>query len=304
MKWGIALNVRDSVSHTLEKAIIAEKGGLDQIWITDFPALRYAPTIAAAIAKKTSRCRIGVGLVSPLLYSTFQIVQFMNTLIESHGDRFDLLLGPGDRFALEGIGISHSPKTIVERTKTSLLEIKTGLLETGHGCSVFVGAQGPRMIEISLDADGVLLNYSDLEMARWAADKLRNKSRRGFQLGLFPPAQIGPCERIRDDPVISHSAAMVALGLGKSVAEHFGLSSALKHAKLQLKERGRIDSKVINSLGEEMLKKFAFCGTVEQLQDYVLELKSIGFTNVVFGPPIGLSREGIEKLALVKSTLF
>lgn len=304
MKWGIALNVRDSISKTLEKAIIADEGEMDQVWITDFPALRYAPAVAAAIAKKTSSCRIGVGLVSPLLYSSFQIVQFMTTLIESHGDRFDLLLGPGDRFALESIGISHAPKKIVEKIKNSLLEIKAGLLETGHGCSVFVGAQGPKMIEFSLDADGVLLNYSDLEMARWAANKVKNKSRAGFQLGLFPPVQIGPCERFRDDLDISHSAAMVAVGLGKSVAEHFGLSSVLKDARLLLKERGRIDSEVINSLGEEVLKKFAFCGSVKQLQEYVLELKSIGFTNVVFGPPIGLSRKGIEKLTLAKSTLF
>ena len=127
MKWGIALNVRDTISETIVKAQIADKGGIDEIWVTDFPALRYAPTVAAAIAERTNDCRIGVGLVSPLLYSSSHILQFMNTLIESHGERFDLLLGPGDRFALESIGISLTPKEILEKIKTALNTIKSGL---------------------------------------------------------------------------------------------------------------------------------------------------------------------------------
>ena len=89
MKWGIALNVRDTISKTVDKAVIVDKGGLDQIWVTDFPALRYAPAVAAAVAERTSECRIGVGLISPLLYSSSHIVQFMTTLIKSHGERFD-----------------------------------------------------------------------------------------------------------------------------------------------------------------------------------------------------------------------
>ncbi len=301
MKWGIALNVKDTISQTIDKALIADEGGIDQVWITDFPALRYAPTVAAVIAEKTSNCRIGVGLVSPLLYSSSHIVQFMTTLIESHGDRFDLLLGPGDRFALESIGIAHLPKVIVEKIKAALGEVKSGLLKSGHECSVLIGAQGPKMIEMSLNADGVLLNYSDLEMASWAADKVRDNVGKDFQLGLFPPAFIGKCERFIDNLAISYSAASVAIGLGRTVVELFDLSSSLKDARTLLKERGKIDNEVLAAVGDDVLKRFAFCGTREQLREYTKELETIGFTNVVFGPPIGMSKKGVENLVSTKT---
>jgi hypothetical protein len=301
MKWGIALNVRDTISKTIDKSQIADKGGIDQIWVTDFPALRYAPIVAAAIAERTRKCRIGVGLVSPLLYSTSHILQFMKTLIDNHGERFDLLLGPGDRFALERIGILNSPNVIVKSTKEALKEIRSGLSESGHSSKVLLGAQGPMMIEASLMADGVLLNYTDLEMAKWAVNQLGDRITDSFQLGLFPPAFIGPCERIRNNPAISQSAAMVAIGLGKSVADKFGLSSSLREARKQLKQSGRIDNDVIAALDDDVLKRFAFCGTVEQLRAYVNELDTVGYSNVVFGPPIGLSRKGVENLVTAKT---
>jgi len=300
MKWGIALNVRDTIAKTVDKSIIADRGGIDQIWVTDFPALRYAPAVAAAVAEKTSDSRIGVGLVSPLLYSSSHIVQFMTTLVKSHGERFDLLLGPGDRHALECVGIVVSSRTILDRMRQALTEIKTGLTEAELDTRVLVGAQGPSMIEVSLGADGVLLNYTDLEMAKWAVNQL-GETIAGFQVGLFPPAYIDSCEEFSDNLSISHSAAMVALGLGKTVAKEFGISKSLQEARSLFKKRGKIDAEVVSALGDDVLKRFGFYGTLDQLREYVRQLKTIGYTNVVFGPPIGLTRKGVENLVSAKT---
>ena len=128
MKWGVALNVRESMSETLRKARTADRGGIDEVWITDFPASKYAPAVAAAVAEETKSCRIGVGLVSPLLYSPTQILQFMSTLSDTYGERFDLLLGPGDKHALKKIGISHTSRAMVHKSTQALQEIKTDCL--------------------------------------------------------------------------------------------------------------------------------------------------------------------------------
>ncbi|MFX1484433.1 MAG: LLM class flavin-dependent oxidoreductase [Promethearchaeota archaeon] len=301
MKWGIALNVRDTVSKTVDKAIIADKGGIEQVWITDFPAIHYAPSVAAAVAERTNKARIGVGLVSPLLYTSAHIIQFMTTLIESHGNRFDLLLGPGDRLALQRIGITSISKTVVEKNRTTLREVKRALVETSPECRVLLGAQGPKMIEISCDADGVLLNYSDLEMAKWAVDQIGDKISGAFDVGLFPPAFIGTCKSFSGNLAISFSAAMVALGLGESVADLFNLSSSLKDARTLLRKRGKIDNDVVAALGNDLLKRFAFCGTQKQLCEYVKDLEKIGYTSVVFGPPVGISRKSVEELVAAKS---
>ncbi len=301
MKWGVALNVRDVISETLRKSEIADKGGLDQVWVTDFPSLRYAPAVAAAIAERTKSCRIGVGLVSPLLYSSSHIVQFMSTLVDSYGKRFDLLLGPGDKHTLDSIGVSYSSKLMVDKTTHALDEIKQGLAEAGHSCSVLLGAQGPLMIKASLKADGVMLNYSDHEMAEWALSQIKNEAPAGFQLGLFPPTYVGDCQDIVANQSISYSAAMVAIGLSRAVSESFGLLDRIQAARVLMKNHGKINMEIVNSLGREVLQRFAFCGTSEQLSNYMSVLKKMGFASIAFGPPQGIRKQGVEILVKAKS---
>nr|KXH71702.1 MAG: hypothetical protein AM325_02370 [Candidatus Thorarchaeota archaeon SMTZ1-45] len=303
MRWGVALNVREKLSDTVRKAEIADQGGIDQVWVTDFPAIRYAPAVAAAVAERTTECRIGVGLVSPLLYSVTQIVQFMSTLADTYGERFDLLLGPGDRHALASIGIKHSAKLMVGKTKTALEKVRHELSEAGHNSSVFLGAQGPVMIKASLKADGVLLNYADLEMVDWALSQIRNKVPKNFHLGIFPPTFVGDCKDFERNQRVSFSAAMVAIGINSIISESFGFRDKIEKARSLMKERQQIDSEVVKSLGREILQRFVFCGTGEQLKDYLKELEGIGISSVVFGPPQGTRRNGIEILVNVKSVI-
>ena len=299
MKWGVALNVRNKISETLRKAEVADKGAMDQIWVTDFPTVRYAPAIAAAIAKKTKTCRIGVGLISPLLYSSTQICQFMSTLIDSYGDRFDLLIGPGDRNALARVGISYSTRQIVENTSSALIAIKSTLSEEGYGCSVLLGAQGPVMIKASLRADGVLLNFSDIEMLQWALNQMSHVPA-NFKLGLFPPTYIGSCRNFMNNQGIALSAAMVAIGLNSKVSEIFGFRDKIDTARRLLKKKRRIDMEVANTMGEEVLKRFVLCMTNDQLRKYLKAIEEMGISSVVFGPPQGIRKNGVDHLVEAK----
>jgi hypothetical protein len=299
MKWGVALNVRDKVSETLRKAEVADRGAIDQIWVTDFPTVRYAPAIAAAIAERTQKCRIGVGLISPLLYSSTQISQFMSTLIDTYGDRFDLLIGPGDRSALARVGISHSIKQIVEYTTSALDTIKSDLSKAGYECSVLLGAQGPVMIKKSLKADGVLLNFSDIEMLHWALNQI-GKIPTDFGVGVFPPTYIGSCQDIMDNQGIALSAAMVALGLNSKVSETFGFRDKIDTARSLLKGRKRIDMDIANSIGRDVLKRFALCMADDQLREYLKTIQGMGISSIVFGPPQGIRGRGVELLMKVK----
>jgi hypothetical protein len=299
MKWGVALNVRDRVSETLRKAEAADRGAIDQIWVTDFPSVRYAPAIAAAIAERTQKCRIGVGLISPLLYSSTQISQFMSTLIDTYGDRFDLLIGPGDRSALARVGISYSTKQMVEYTASALDKIKSNLSKAGYECSVFLGAQGPVMIKRSLRADGVLLNFSDIEMLQWALNQMEEVPT-DFGLGVFPPTYIGDCKDIMDNQGIVLSAAMVATGLNRKVSETFGFRDKINTARNLLKKKGRIDMDIANSIGRDVLKRFALCMVSDQLQEYLKTIERMGISSIVFGPPQGIREKGVDLLVEAK----
>ncbi|MHA1902786.1 MAG: LLM class flavin-dependent oxidoreductase [Candidatus Thorarchaeota archaeon] len=300
MQWGVAVNVWGNAPTVVEKCIIADQGDLDIIWITDFPAIRFAPVMAAAIAEKTTS-RIGVGLVSPLLYKPTQIVQFMSTLISTYGDRFSLLLGPGDRLRLEGVGTSYGVvSSLITRFVECTKEIKKGLQLAKHNCPVWIGAQGQKMIAASGIADGVLLNYSDPEMIQWAVNLVKERSK-NFQFGAFPPSIL---LNHPDDPLpreLRFSAAIVALGLSKSIATKFKLLDSLSRARRILREKGAIDNDAVDSIPDDVLRRFGVAATETGFCEYVKTLRSVGVDLVTFGPPIGMKKKAIRKISEIKN---
>jgi len=301
MEWGIAINLREPVSEIVEKAVEADQGGIDTVWVTDFPATRLSPVLASVIAQNTKNCRIGVGLLSPLIYSPAHILQMMTTLIEMHGERFDLLLGPGDRSKLHDVGIEYGEiSTIVERMCDSVTTIREGLGEYDT-TRVFLGAQGPKMIEASTCSNGVLLNFSDSEMLRWAITTL-GKRPQGFKIGAFPPSLIGSSKKCDEHPGIRTSAAVVALGMSQSILRRFGLKKELQPAIDKMRKYG-LTQDIVEMIGQEILDRFSLCGDIEDHINQLESYKQLGVDMVVYGPPQGASLRGVKQLVDAKNRL-
>ena len=301
MEWGIALNLREPVSEIIEKAVVADQGGIDTVWITDYPATRLSPIIASEVARNTEHCRIGVGLLSPLIYSPPHILQIMNTLVEMHGNRFDLLLGPGDRTKLGDIGVDYGNiSTLVERMNESVASIREGLAKHNQ-IRIFLGAQGPRMIEASTCCDGVLLNYSDSQMIQWAISLL-GKTSENFIIGVFPPSLIGSSKPCNEHTGIKTSAAVVALGLSPSILREFGLRDNLHPAIKKMNEFG-LSNDIVEMIDQSVLNRFSLCGSVESNIERLANYQQIGVDIVVYGPPQGSSLRGVKRLVDAKSRL-
>ena len=298
MEWGIAINLREPVSEIIEKAVVADKGGIDTVWITDYPATRWSPIIASEVAKKTKNCRIGVGLLSPLIYSPPHILQIMNTLVEMHGNRFDLLLGPGDRTKLGDIGVDYGNiSTLVERMKESVITIREGLAEHNE-LRVFMGAQGPKMVEVSINCDGVLLNYSDSQMIQWAISLLGKRSK-DFKIGVFPPSLIGSSKQCNEHMGIKTSAAVVALGLSPSILREFGLKYNLHPAIKKMKKFG-LSNDIVEMIDQSVLDRFSLCGSIETNIERLVNYQQLGVDTIVYGPPQGASLRGVKQLVAAK----
>lgn len=295
MEWELALNVRETLTDIVEISKVAAEGGIRRLWIIDFPATRLAPIVASAVAENTEDCRIGIGLISPLLHRPSQIVRFLDTLAVSYGDRFDLLVGPGDREMLRKVGVdTGDTSTIVERVSKFTQQIRQGIEKIGHCVRIWIGAQGPKMIRSSASADGVLLNYSDPDMVKWAIDEIGNV-RSGFQIGVFPPSHIVE-EKQCDDIRYQISAAVVALGLTRSVAERFGLAEVLRVARKVVRNSGRVNSETIRVLGNDVIQRFGLCGTAENLCDYTKRVADLGVDVIAFGPPMGTTLKQVQAL--------
>jgi alkanesulfonate monooxygenase SsuD/methylene tetrahydromethanopterin reductase-like flavin-dependent oxidoreductase (luciferase family) len=296
IEWGVALNVVEPTKDTLANSILLERGGMDSLWITDFPAVRAAAPLAAAVAENTNECRIGVGLLSAQLYGVENIVQKISALIENFGERFDVLIGPGDRDALERIGVRlGTGASTASRTVKTAAQVRDRLRESGYRSRVFLGAQGPRLIAESAKLDGVLLNYSDKDMIGWSVDRLRERDSE-FTLGIFPPTLLSPNVEFESCEAIRKAAAMVALGLAASVQNAFGLSTRIRAGQLARERSGKIDHEVLDALGNDLLRRFSMFGGVSHLCRQLEGLAQMGVNLVVFGPPLCTDQGGLELL--------
>jgi alkanesulfonate monooxygenase SsuD/methylene tetrahydromethanopterin reductase-like flavin-dependent oxidoreductase (luciferase family) len=299
MKWGVAINLRETVSEIVEKAVFADRGGMDSVWITDYPAVRLSPVVASIVAQETERIRIGVGLLSPFIYPSVQIVQFMSTLINHYGHRFDLLIGPGDKTRLADIGIELGKGVFpVRKIAESLANIQDSFLDQ-KDCHIFLAAQGKKMIETSTSSDGVILNYSDLEMIKWAIARLGDIPD-SFEIGVFPPTLIVDSEQQNDPYSIRASAGIVALGMTPSMIRRFGLNESLDSAGSLLKEKGKVDEDVINLIDRSVTDRFCICGDKKSVCNRVRLLQDLGVRTVVFGPPQGATLEGVKQIVQAK----
>lgn len=295
MYLGVAINVHEDYIRTVEISNELDTSHVDYVWIVDFPAPRFAPAIAAKIATVTSYPRIGIGLLPALIYDTDYIVRFTETLVNEFGERFDLLIGPGDRPALKTIGIDGwIPKQVVEKTVDSGRTIKARLQDLGIGCPIWLAAQGPIMIRESEKLDGVLLNLIDREMVKWATSLIARKNS-SFRTGVFTPTKIveNPSTPSNDFLI---SAAIVALGASKSLLRGFDLEHTIIEARKELRLQNEMNSHVLEKIGLKTLLRWGIFDNPDMLVERVSELENLNIDLTVFGPPISHSRSSMNLL--------
>ena len=295
MRWGLGVNVMQTAAETLHTCIIAEKGGMDELWIIDFPSPYHAFGLASYIAAKT-KTKIGIGLVSPLLYRPTQIAQAIETLVEQFGNRFELLVGVGDRHQLSNIGIEYGDVgTLVSRLVKSIHEIKSILDEKSIECPILLGAQGPKMIKASTEADGVLLNFTDPLMIEWALQILSERSE-DFKVGVFPPTSVFPDIDTSLPIEFKFSAAVVALGINQTISKRFGLDASLSEPKATVRKERKLTKDTVDTIDEKTLRRFGLHATPEGVIDYIQKIETLGVDHIVFGPPLNRMADGLTAL--------
>jgi hypothetical protein len=186
----------------------------------------------------------------------------------------------------------------VKRLRDSVAMIRDGLAKY-NDVRILLGAQGPKMIGASSCSDGVLLNYSDSEMIRWAISFLKEKPP-GFKIGVFPPALIGNLEECEKHMGIKTSAAVVAMGLSSSIKRKFGLTEELQPAINRLKESG-LNNDVVEMIDQKILDRFCLCGNIQYNTSQLAKYHELEVDMVVYGPPQGASINGVRRLVEARS---
>jgi len=117
-------------ARTLDHIVAAEECGLDSVWLSEHHMFAdgYLPqplVLAAAIAARTSRIRIGTAVLLVALRSPLHVVEEANVVDVLSDGRLDL--GVGARYSpaeFEAFGVASQQRfSVVERNLTRMLEL-------------------------------------------------------------------------------------------------------------------------------------------------------------------------------------
>jgi hypothetical protein len=304
MKFAVSLNSNDSISDTVKKSLELENRDFDYIWVSDLPNQRYAPAVCAAIANATKKIKIGLGLISPFLHTSQQIASSLTTLIESYGPRFELCIGPGDKDELRRVGVDL---ILHKKISLSLLnskeEISSSLQKRDIACKIWLGAQGPKLLKLASSFDGILLNYSSLEMIKWALNIIKNEVfEKPSSIGIFSPSYVYEKIDPKIHKMLKYASAIVALGTSQTVLKKFSIYEDLEPARREYKSKS-IDESILNLIPQNVIKKFSIFMPQDELPYYVQKLKKLGVEHLAFSYPQGISFETIVELSDALSRL-
>jgi hypothetical protein len=79
---------------------------------------------------------------------------------------------------------------LINRLLDARKKIAKKLKENKVESKIWLGAQGPKMLEIAGFFDGVLLNYASKNLIQWATAKVGTVRKKTFQFGVYVPSYV------------------------------------------------------------------------------------------------------------------
>jgi len=303
------INVKQVVNYCK----LAESKDIDFAWITNHYNNRHCYPTLAMIAANTDSIKMGPGIMNTFTDTPAAIASFMCTLNEISDGRAVLGIGPGDLSTLPKLAIGGAKP--VARLKEGIEQIrklcageevkKTGAMEffdydgaklTGvqlpgkKGIPVYVGAQGPKMLELAGEVgEGSLINASnpkDFEIAIpiiKAAEAAAG--RKGHDVGAYTAVSIDKNEK-KARNAAKIVAAFIAAGSPPPLLQRHGLD--LNNVAKIKEALAAFDFRTVGGLvGDKEIEAFTIAGTPDVVQQKCEDLMKAGVTQVIFGSPLG-----------------
>ncbi len=302
-----------NVKQVVKYCKLAESKDIDFAWITNHYNNRHCYPTLAAIAQGTDTIKMGPGIMNVFTDTPAAIASFMCTLNEISDGRAILGIGPGDLSTLPKLAIA--PSKPVGRLKEGVEQIrklvageeikKTGSMEffdydgaklTGvelpgkKGIPVYIGAQGPKMLELAgTIGDGSLINASnpkDFQAAIPIIKAAEEKAgRKGHDVGAYTAMSIDRSEK-KARNAAKIVAAFIAAGSPPPLLARHGLDAG-NVAKIK-DALARFDFKTVGGLvGDAEIDAFTIAGTPEIVKQKCDDLTAAGVTQIIFGSPLG-----------------
>ncbi len=312
--FGIEFVPDDSALKIGYMAKLAEDAGFENIWITDHYNNRDVWTTLAVLSLLTNKIKLGTGVTNPYTRNVAITASSIASINELSGGRAILGIGPGDKATFDKMGIDwDKPLT---RVKESVLAIRAFLAKqqvsqagfkgaqlafSAGKIPIYIGAQGPKMLELSgAIADGVLINASHPDDFKFAVPVIRQ----GAEKAGRKPEDVQICAYAsfsadKDQAKAVNASkivvAFIVAGSPENVLERHGIG--MDGAKKISDALAKYDFKsAMDAVTPGMVEAFSVSGTPQDCRARVDELLKTGVTQIVVGSPIGPNKESAIKL--------
>ncbi len=310
LKFGIEFVPQDVYWRTVAYGILAEKGGFEHIWVTDHFNNRNVHLILGLIANYTERIKLGTGVTNPYLNNPAAIASAILTLDEVSGGRAILGIGAGDKITFSYLGVEwKKPLAAIRETvevfrrlirgesvsyEGEFVRLRNARLnfKTKGEIPVYIGAQGPKMLELAGEiGDGILINAShpkDFERAMLHIQKGLEKSRRArnqIDIAAYTSFSVHKDSNKAKDaarPVV----AFIVAGAPKGILEFHEIPYEKASEIGRKLSKGKF-KEAFSMVSDEMLSAFSVCGSPDECIDKIRELQKAGISQLVAGSPIG-----------------
>ena len=321
VKFGIEFVPREPYWKIVYYAIQAEKGGFSNLWITDHFNNRNVYVTLTTAAIYTNKITFGPGVTNPYLVNPVFTAQAIATLNELAPGRVVLGIGAGDKTTLESVGVEMSkPLAAIQEAIDIFRKITSGetvvykgevfkiagasfLFKPRGRIPVYVGAQGPKMLELAGKiGDGVLINACHPKDVEYAVNSVRE----GIRQTQKKPNEVDVAAytsfSVHEDLKKATKAAVpvvsfIVAGSPSVLLERHGID--LKKAD-EIRETLKANDwgRAFGAVTSEMIEAFSVCGTPEMCIERIALLLKSGISQFVVGSPIGPNvRETIDLIS-------
>lgn len=309
MKASLRVNNDLSSTALLELAVAAEQAGFDQLWVSNDLLLRSAPVLVGALAARTSRLQLGIGIMNPYTVHPTELAMLAATAQETSNGRFLLGVGAGAPEFLAWAGAERRRPMSTTRQTVAAVRKLVGHPDVADGdlpswwsdsaflrfavaepVPVYVGAMGPQMRKLSgAVADGALPLLYPPESYTAARDEVR--------AGLFEAGRDPGCFDLPACIWVSVGEEELARrALAEKLAYYGPSISAVQLAAVGLTPQQFEPASRYAQVGEltkaaalidDRMLTLGIAGTPDQVVERCRGLATLGVEHISFGPPLG-----------------
>jgi 5,10-methylenetetrahydromethanopterin reductase len=323
-KYGVLFSGNFPLQRALDGAVLADRLGFDSCWLGEDYFYQGGIATATAVAERTERVTIGLGILTPLTRHPALTVMEVGALDQIANGRVLLGYGAGVRFWMEQMRLDYrSPLSAMREAVEISRELFAGQTSNYRGryfqldnvrlgfeplrreMPIYLGAEGPKALQLSGEVcDGTVVSVlAGPHYLRFARENIGLGCARGARDPGAHKLVVYVIFAMDDDGTAARDAVRMPIAEYLGAAGHANALSTQAGVPDQLmlalgrvyREEKRIPTELID---DDTVARVAVAGTPDECAAAIRALIAAGADELAFFPfPSERTEETIERIA-------